>query len=315
MNLFDAGDHVLAGVSGGVDSMVMLYILQEMREGTGTILSVAHINHGLRGRESDDDEAFVRNYCAGAGIAFYGKRWKGGQSAENIQDAARRFRFAAFSEIAAKIGAGIVALAHNMDDQAETVILNMVRGSSPHGLAGMAAERELKEGIRLVRPLLSLTRGEIERVAQEKGIEFRHDSTNDEDKYSRNFIRHRIMPALHRINPHAALHISKIAEMLKLDDDFIEGRASEIFGQIATAGGKNRCTLAQPDYARLEKPLRQRILKRAFAILKGGKEGLGSDHISKMDEIACGPKKGGEYNLPGSIGFKRKNGRLAFFKK
>ncbi|HLT45995.1 MAG TPA: tRNA lysidine(34) synthetase TilS [Rubricoccaceae bacterium] len=187
------GARLVVGASGGLDSTVLLRLLHA----AGFAVVAAHVNYGLRGVESEADEAFVRALAAELGVPCRVRRVALPEG-ENRQDAARRARYAFFEEVARAEGAAAVAVAHHQDDQAETVLLHLLRGTGPRGLAGMPAERPIRRGspVRLIRPLLDVPRAEVEALARREGWAWREDASNQSVSYRRNRLRRRILPEL-----------------------------------------------------------------------------------------------------------------------
>lgn len=314
--LIEAGDHLLIAVSGGIDSMTLLFIFDELRDDIGYTISVAHINHKLRGKDSDADEGLVEGYCRKRRIPFYSVDWKGVLRGENLQEAARRFRYSSLSKISSDIGAAKIATAHNLDDQAETVLLNVIRGSGLDGLTGMHMTHSGSDPERfIIRPLLGTSREEIANFAKMVGIEFREDVTNDQVKYTRNFIRHRIIPLIREINPNAVEAIARMSEFLRRDEGYISAVAVDILDQISSGQDDSKLMIDNTRYQGCGQPVRTRILKMAYARVAGTDAGLSSDHILKMDEIAVGKKWEGSYSLPRSLRFEKRGRTLAIFKE
>ncbi len=189
-------ERVLLAVSGGVDSMAMLYLFGD----AGIDIGVAHCNFQLRGRESDADEAFVEQVCKELTIPFYIKRFEteayAWENTLSTQMAARELRYAWFEELLNGHGYSSLATGHHLDDSIETILLNLTRGTSTDGLAGIP----VRNG-RVIRPILFATRKQIERYALTKGLVWREDLSNLTDDYQRNFIRHQIIPRLKELNP------------------------------------------------------------------------------------------------------------------
>ncbi len=187
-------ERVVVGLSGGADSVALLQVLGDL----GYERIAVHVNYGLRGADSDEDENFARDFCARSGINILVHRTdlKKHAEGESTQVAARRIRYEQFIRAAKVHDAAVVAVAHHADDQAETLLLNLFRGTGPEGLAGMPAQRSLENGIRLVRPLLDARREQIEAFLRERGIDWREDATNLEDTYRRGFIRNRMLPLI-----------------------------------------------------------------------------------------------------------------------
>jgi tRNA(Ile)-lysidine synthase len=196
--LLSKGQHVLLAVSGGVDSIVMLQLFQRLSKWMNLKLSVIHVNHQLRGRESEEDENFVVEKCKKDRITYFIERVNvitfAHKNKLTKQHAARQLRYECFERIRKKIDAQVVATAHHADDNIETVLLNVIRGTGIHGLAGIPVKRDQGH---IIRPLLFARRKEIEKYANEFGICFRNDSSNNSTAYRRNFLRHKLLPALH----------------------------------------------------------------------------------------------------------------------
>jgi len=192
----NAGSKVLAAVSGGIDSMVMLHLLHD----AGIKTVAAHCNFGLRGNESNLDEDFVKTEADKLGIRCMVKQFDtsvyAGQNGFSIQIAARELRYRWFYEIAAHENFDFIAIAHNRDDSIETLLINLARGTGIRGLTGIRPQNG-----KIIRPLLFASRNEIETYAQKHGISFREDSSNTTDKYARNYIRHHVIPGLEQFFP------------------------------------------------------------------------------------------------------------------
>jgi len=215
-NLIQENDHIVVGVSGGADSVTLLFILNELKPKLNLSLSVGHLNHKLRGAESDADEVFVKNLSNHFKLPFYSDRKDVREIQEReggtLEEAARRTRYAFFKQAALALGANKIALAHHRDDQAETILFNMIRGSSFHGLRGIPAIRPLEpeSDIKIIRPLLDTTKDELENYLESKKICWRTDQTNFEYHADRNFIRHKVLPVLEEINPSFREHLADL---------------------------------------------------------------------------------------------------------
>lgn len=232
--LISASDGVVAAVSGGIDSMVLLDLLRRLRASLPFRLSVAHVNHGLRGPDSDADEAFVREAAGALGVPFLlhrsGPGLRGAPGDGGIQERARRERYEFFLSLCAPGGGTRVATAHHRDDNAETVLFNFLRGSGINGLAGIPVARE--DGS-VVRPLLFATRAEIRGHALDCGLAWREDATNAGTKYTRNAVRHDILPLIAgKVNPgiRETLHRTSLlfTDLAAYVRDEVERRMAEI---------------------------------------------------------------------------------------
>ncbi len=228
-HMIEAGDHVIAGVSGGADSICMLRVLLALREPFGHTVSVVHVEHGIRGEDSLKDAEFVRNFCRDHGIGCLVCHVKVPQYADahgmSEEEAGRHLRYAAFEEEKKKYPNRSVkiAVAHNMGDHAETMLFHLVRGTGISGLLGIAPVRG-----DLIRPLLEVGRNEIEKYLTQMGQDYCIDVTNESDLYSRNQIRHNVLPSLRQVNEKADEHMYLAAEQLREIDDYIRRQAAAL---------------------------------------------------------------------------------------
>ena len=229
--LIEERDRVIAAVSGGADSLVLLDLLAKEQEAYGLSIIVGHFNHQLRGEESDADEQHVAARAAHYGFELYVERAATAEYARyrklGVQDAARRLRYEFFDKLLVSSGFTKVATAHNADDNAETVLLNLLRGAGVQGLSGIPVYRDDK---RIIRPLLFAERREIEEYAREEQITFRTDSSNLTDHYTRNFIRHKILPPLREhVNPNLVRTLHRSAELFRELEGFLTYTARQAF--------------------------------------------------------------------------------------
>ncbi|MBY0458583.1 MAG: tRNA lysidine(34) synthetase TilS [Gemmataceae bacterium] len=211
----------VVAVSGGADSVALLRALGAC----GADVVVAHVNHQLRGAESDGDAAFVRDLCASLGVECRVKSLDVAALAagDNLEAVARRVRYGCFAEVASDVRAGWVATAHTADDQAETVLHRIIRGTGLQGLRGIAAERAS-----VVRPLLSVTRAEVLAYLAEIGQAYRTDSTNADTKFTRNRIRHELLPLLKTFNPDVVSALAHLAEHASEAHEMIASAAADL---------------------------------------------------------------------------------------
>ena len=203
------GDTVVCAVSGGADSMALLWSMYLLKEEWDLELSAAHFNHGLRGEESDRDEAFVRDFCAGYGIPLTVGSGAVTPGKKGLEAAAREARYAFLDTLPGKI-----ATAHTADDNAETVLMHLVRGTGLKGLGGI-----MPQNGRIVRPMLTITRADVDDFLAEYCIDYRTDSSNNTDTFLRNRLRHQVMPLLKEENPRFSENVSAMALRLRQDEE------------------------------------------------------------------------------------------------
>lgn len=250
--MISEGDFVVAGVSGGADSMCLAELLRRYRETAGFSLKIVHINHGIRGEDADADEAYVRRYCSDHGLDFFAVSCDvpllARQEGISLEEAGRTARYKAFGEMCLEWksrnadgmgrsgnGNAKIALAHHQDDLAETMLHHLARGT---GISGLCSLKPVSEN--RIRPLLCLTREEIEAYLAARHISWRTDSTNGEDDYTRNRIRHNIMPNLKEmVNPAAVSHMAQTARELEEIDAFLQKMAEECMRQYVIREDSN----------------------------------------------------------------------------
>ena len=214
-NLITPGERVVCAVSGGADSVALLFALYLLREKLDITLSAAHFNHNLRDAESDEDETFVRQLCSRYDIPLNVGSAQVTAGKKGLEAAAREARYAFFATLPGKI-----ATAHTADDNAETVLLHLIRGTGLKGLGAIAPMRG-----NIIRPMLDVTRQEVEDFLAEYHLQYRQDSSNDTDTFLRNRIRHHVMPLLKQENPKICENLSAMAQRLRLDEQALQEMA------------------------------------------------------------------------------------------
>ena len=276
-NLIQPGDSVVCAVSGGADSVALLFALYLLREKLEIALSAAHFNHHLRGEESDGDEAFVREFCDRYDIPLTlgGAQVQAGQ--KGLEAAAREARYAFFATLPGKI-----ATAHTADDNAETVLLHLIRGTGLKGLGAIAPMRG-----NIIRPMLDVTRQDVEAFLAEYHLQYRQDSSNDTDAFLRNRIRHHVMPLLKQENPKIAQNLSAMAQRLRMDEAALQ-EAAQFDAEPSVAALKA-----------MSPAVRSRALEN-FMKQNGVKEPE-SEHISLTEALVFSDKPSAKANLPGGV--------------
>ncbi len=230
-SLFDGCNKILAALSGGADSCCLLLVLEALSERYGFSLCALHVNHGIRGKEADRDEEFARQLCKNRGIDFVCKRIDVPSLAKekslSLELCARNERYRIFEQYSRENGFDCVAVAHNACDNSETVLFNLARGTSIKGLCGIPPKRKLCDGVNIIRPLIYVTREEIEEYLEAAGQNFVTDSTNLSDDHTRNYLRHEVLVSLRKINPSLDAAIARSSYLIKKDSDFLERIAKQ----------------------------------------------------------------------------------------
>lgn len=275
------GDTVICAVSGGADSVALLFGLYLLREKLDIRLEAAHFNHQLRAEESDRDEEFVRELCHRYDIPLHVGRGQVMPGKKGLEAAAREARYAYFATLSGKI-----ATAHTANDNAETVLLHLTRGTGLKGLGGIAPVNG-----RIIRPMLTVTREEVLAFLQEYCLHYVTDSTNETDEFLRNRLRHRVMPLLEQENPAIAQSLSALALELRQDEGYLRRQAQ-------TRTTRDVAALRQMDGA-----LRSRIVEDFLK--ENGIPEPERRHIVAVNDLIFSPKPSARVNLPGSVTVER----------
>lgn len=309
--MFDGAPRVLTAVSGGPDSMALLYALVRLRR---TVPSwpdpaVAHLDHGLRGDESRADADFVAAAARELDLPFAHESVdvaaetaaRGG----NLEAVARDIRYAFLARAARALGASRVATGHTATDQAETVLMRLARGSGPDGLSGIAVVRPLAppdpEPL-LVRPLVGTTREEVLAYCAERGIAFRVDHTNEDDRLTRVYARRELLPRLERVAPDATRCLARAAALAADDRAYFEARVAEIFAawNVPERGTADRGPIVLPadEVAAFPPAIRRRVLREAVRRARGDLRRLALDHVEALEGLLGSDRDGREAILP-----------------
>ena len=288
-SMISKGDTVGVGLSGGADSVALLHILTSSKEKLGILkIKGIHIHHGIRGDEADRDLEFSKNFCEKLGVdfvCFYADiPAEAKKTGESIEECARRIRYDFFSQS----GCTKIATAHNLNDNMETVIFNMTRGTSLSGLCGIPYVRDI-----YIRPLLDCTRNEIEEYLKENVLDFITDSTNLCDDYTRNKIRHNVIPQLFEINPSFDSAFSNCVESVKLANDYILQSATEIL--------KNARSLEENKYDCNKIKNCHKAVKNQIILLILKEQGVPDITKKYIDAVSYIIENGGKASLGGNI--------------
>ena len=313
--MLDRGDRLITAVSGGPDSVALLRVLAMIADQYDIAIVAAHLNHGLRGEESDREEDFVRMLGQGMGIELIsGKVDMAGlrERGKSLEELCREKRYAFLKQAAADYQATKIALGHHLQDQAETVLINFLRGSGSEGLRGMLPVRE---GM-IIRPLLQITRKEILDFLKKEGLSFMTDSSNFQDFFLRNRIRHHLMPLLKEaFNPQVEENLARTAEIMRLDEDYMKGKVEELLkqGDVFQRDGERKILI--PEFLKLHEALRRRIIKTLLAEMSESGQGVGYRHVKAAADLAQGRQGGGSLDLPGNVVLRREYDLLIFSRR
>ncbi|MCC8168322.1 MAG: tRNA lysidine(34) synthetase TilS [Clostridiales bacterium] len=348
------GDLVIAAVSGGADSVCLLLVLKELSGQMGFELAAVHVEHGIRGVESQSDAQFTEALCQRLGVSFsiypvdvpgYVAVHGGG-----LEEAARTLRYEAFDKMACdKICSGYeagrikIALAHHMSDQAETVLFRLVRGTGTAGLSAMAPVRRTEKGYSFIRPLLGTAREEIEEYLAQRGQEYCTDATNFKEQYARNRIRAKVIPELSTVNSQAIRHIAQAAELAAQQQDYIAQMAGHELARIAGwdgaaesgrdglreeayrkscrgaavepgCGEHDEVSLDMEELAGLHPAIGKELLRQALCEVAGHRKDLTSGHVQQLIELTK-KTSGSRISLPYGVEAAREFDRLVIRRK
>ena len=311
-HMIAAGDHVVLGLSGGADSVCLTLCLARLRTSLTYRLSAVHVHHGIRGEEADRDAAFARKLCERLGIPFelcfvdvpsyvreHGSSW---------EEAGRILRYRMLDDVCARDGA-ILALAHHMDDQAETVLMNLCRGTGIRGLGGIPAVHGNR-----IRPLLFVRRSEITAWLQQAGQDWIEDGSNASDEYTRNRIRRELVPWMtEKVNVRSVEHISSLAAQVRELDDYLESEAQRLMQSCIFRDGED-LLVSKVTLRGLPTALRGRILQRSAEMCAGAARDITSRHLEALDHLVLGDA-GRKLDLPYGLAVYGEKDVLRFCRK
>ncbi|HEX7312390.1 MAG TPA: tRNA lysidine(34) synthetase TilS [Pyrinomonadaceae bacterium] len=315
------GERVLVAVSGGADSTALLLALEELKRVglLGVDLTAAHLDHGLRGESAAGDARWVERLAHELGFecvvgrAAVAERAR--ETRDNLEQTARRARYEFLAHAARECGARAVLAAHTLDDQAETVLLRLLRGSGAEGLGGMAPERTLEEGgeVYLRRPLLAWARrAETEGYCRERGVEVRKDPMNDDEEFARVRARRKLLPLLSTFNPRAAEALARTAALLREESAALDGLAAALLEEARAKETADASTLKVEALANAAPALRRRALRLWLARERGDLRRLSSANLLGVERLLEGERGGRVAELPGGARVERRRGLLHF---
>lgn len=310
-NMVSPGDNLLAAVSGGADSVCLLLVLQELRESMDFSLEAIHVEHGIRGEDSLEDQRFVQDLCARLGVPLTCEAVDVPAlcQAEGLseEEAARRLRYEVFSKVAQRKHAKVV-LAHHLEDNAETVLFHMIRGSRMTGMCGMQPVRTDERGVVYLRPMLEIHRRDIEGELQGRGQGFCTDCTNSQLQYSRNYMRMEVVPRLEEMNSRAVEHINEMSWHLWEVQDFLNEEVRRAREELVQSQGI-LSELDIPKFMALHIAIRKELLMDIAASVAGSRKDITATHVAAMLKL-CEKQSGKEVHLPYGMVAKREFDKL-----
>ena len=307
-NLIDTGDKIVIGVSGGPDSMCLLHILNEIKNEFGFEIVVAHINHMIR-EEADEETKYVEDFCKKINVDCFVKKVdvieKSNEEKIGTEEAGRKVRYVFFEEILNKVGANKIATAHNANDNAETVLMNIIRGTGTSGLKGIEPIRDNK----FIRPIIECERAEIEEYCELQKLNPKIDKSNFENVYTRNKIRNIIIPEIKKeINPNVVNSLNKLSNLAKQENEFLQKYVDEIMDkkliidkkinkQTKDSLSENQLVLNLKQFNKLDTVIKNRVIIKSIEIVKGNTQGIEKIHIDDIVKL-CEKNVGNKYLQP-----------------
>lgn len=302
------GARVVVAVSGGQDSMALLYALQDVAAESDLELHAAHLNHGLRGADSDGDADFVQRSCEGLDISCTVGREDVSAFRRSeklsLEEAGRRMRYQFLARVARQRGADCAAVGHTSDDQAETVLMHLVRGSGLAGLRGMDYMSQLKlpgVELKLLRPLLGVSRRETGAFCDELGIQPRLDRSNQSTRFIRNRLRLEALPELERINPAVKDSLVRLSRSVSRDYSYLEDLTDGLLDTAATVE-EGVVRLRRPGFEDMHPSMQHNLVRRAYLLARGELTDLEEGHVEEMVRL-MGVRPGVSMDLPGGLQF------------
>ena len=297
-NLIQKKDKIVVGVSGGPDSITLLECLNKYKEKLEIEIIVAHINHLIR-KDSTEDEQYVENICKKMNIKCYIKRENVLSLAKKLkigtEEAGRKVRYEFFDEILKKEKANKIAIAHNMNDNAETILLNLLRGTGLNGLEGI----QPMEYNKYIRPLINISRKEIEEYVEKNELKPKIDYTNKKNIYKRNKIRNELLPYLKKINPNIVESLSRLSKIVKEENTYIKKETEKIYDNIKIKDEKNlgKIELDIKEFNKLEIAIKKNLIIKCIEETIGDSRNIEKINIDDIIKI-CSNNIGNKYILP-----------------
>ena len=317
-NLIQKGDKIVIGVSGGPDSMCLLDSLYCLKEKLGIEIFVAHINHMIR-EEADEETEYVKEYCKNKNIKCYVKKADVEKLAKEqklgTEEMGRKIRYEFFNEVAQKENANKIATAHNLNDNVETVLMNILRGSGISGLKGIEISRK-ETNIEYIRPIRECERQEIEKYCEEQNLEPRIDKTNFESIYNRNKIRNDLIPYLKKeFNPNVLEGINRLSDIAREEEEYFDKVIAKEYEELKIGENEKEVILDLKEFNKLEKVIKSRIILYTINKTNGNVQGIGKIHIEDIIKL-CENNIGNKYLTPNkNIKIFVKKGKIFFMVK
>lgn len=312
-NLLQKGDKIVLGLSGGPDSVCLLHVLKQLEEEYDISIYAAHLNHQIRGIEAQKDVMYISQLCDSLGVKFFVKSINVPEYCKkhglSIEEGARKLRYEMFYEIKQKTKSNKIAIGHNLNDQAETILMRMMRGTGLQGLKGI----EYKRDETIIRPILDIERSSIEAYCEKYNLNPRIDSTNLENIYTRNKIRLDLIPYMQEnFNASVIESICRMGNNLKLDNDYIEQEGSKKFKEVSKLNNNESVEIILDKYIHLHKAIKSRIIRNSIKYILGDTNFVDQKHIEDVLDLENEDKISKKLVLPRGLFVYRNNDNILF---
>ena len=280
-NLLDKGDSVIVGVSGGPDSMTLLTLLLELKEEYNLQIYVAHVNHMIR-ENAIKDEEYVKEFCDKNNIKLFIKREniieKSKQDKKGLEETGREVRYNFFEEVSKNTNSNKIAIAHNLNDKIETIIMNLTRGTGISGLKGIEPKRE-----KYIRPLIEIERSEIEKYCEEKKLNPRIDESNQDNTYTRNKIRNIVIPYIKKeLNTNIINNLNRLSEIVKENEEYLEKITTEAYKEILLEKQEKIIRFDTKKFIKQEKIIQKKLILKGIEEVLGTTQGIEKVNIEDI---------------------------------
>ena len=295
--MINEGDKIVIGVSGGPDSITLLNVLNKFKEKLNIKIYVAHINHMIRA-EADEETEYVKEFCNRLDVEFFCKKIDAQEEAKKLkigtEEAGRNIRYAFFEEVAKKVGANKIATAHNSNDNAETVLMNIMRGTSISGLAGIEKIRDGK----YIRPLIRCSRNAIEEYCKQNNLQPKFDKSNLENIYTRNKIRNLLIPYIQKeFNPNIIDTINRLSDIAISEEQFINKIVENEYKKLLINANKNEIILDMKKFNMLDYVIKAKLILYTIEKVSGISAGIEKIHIDDIIKL-CNNNIGNKFLIP-----------------
>jgi tRNA(Ile)-lysidine synthase len=315
-NMLRHGDGVLVGVSGGADSVALAHVLYRLSAGLNLRLGVAHLNHALRGKDADRDAAFVQTFARQMSLPCFNRRHDVARQRQrrggSLEETGRQARYRFYTQTAQKEGFDKIALGHHADDNAELVLMNMLRGAGPMGIAGIPPSRE--PGV--IRPLIHVKRFQIKAYIKDNHLDYVEDASNQDTRFLRNRVRHELLPLLtEAYNPRVADALVRMASITRVEEEWLEQLTGNMLKAAILTADEQQLTLSRTYLSGLHLAPARRVVRGALKTLKHDLHGITLTHIDDIMGLVHNGPDPGEIHLPGQLRIRLKDMQVILTKE